>query len=162
MTFRSKLRPAPRSIVTPSGEIVRSNVLLQSRPSKTRQSEKDNCDINKIMERFNRTGKLPAMQSVPPQYGDARIPDYASSLKIVKEAQDMFMKLDSTARKHFDHDPQKLIAALRDNSPENVKLLVKLNVLERSKPSLEELTEVIARNTRPKKDVDQSGNSTPT
>ena len=29
--------------------------------SKTRQSEADACDINKIMERFNRTGRLPMM-----------------------------------------------------------------------------------------------------
>ncbi|UYD39238.1 MAG: internal scaffolding protein [Wigfec virus K19_170] len=117
--------------------------------SKTVQSEKDNCDINKIMERFNRTGKLPAMQVQPPQYADARVVDFQTAQQIVKDAKEQFQALPSQARKAFGNDPQAFLEAINDTSEDNAKALLKLGILIPRKPSPEEVLTQIAINTAP-------------
>jgi len=54
--FKANYEPSQGSEFNQEGQI-----------SRAVQSEADNCDINKIMERFNRTGKLPIMQTQPTQ-----------------------------------------------------------------------------------------------
>lgn len=120
--------------------------------SKVRQSEADNCDINKIMERFNRTGKLPAMQTLPPKYGDARIVDYSTALNIVKEAQDQFKTLSSDARKYFGHDPQNFLRAISDRSEDNVKQLLKLGILIPKEETPTDVLKRVAKNTEKKEE----------
>lgn len=117
--------------------------------SKTRQSEADACDINKIMERFNRTGRLPMMQSVPPQYGDARVVDYQTAQNLIKDAKKQFLTLPAKVRKAFGNDPQAFLSALGDNSPENAKRLLELGVLVKAKETPEEMLQRIADNTNP-------------
>jgi len=117
--------------------------------SKVRKSQKDECDINKIMERFNRTGKLPTMQTRPPQYGDARVLDYQGAQNLIKEAKQQFMALPAIARKAFGNDPQVFLEAINDNSQENVEKLLKLGILIPRKESPEEVLNRIAENTKP-------------
>lgn len=117
--------------------------------SRTVQSEKDNCDINKIMERFDRTGKLPVTQVQPPRYGDARVVDFATAQQIVKEAKDQFNSLPATTRKAFGNDPQAFLNALNDDSKENAEALLKLGILIPRKETPEEILQRIAENTKP-------------
>lgn len=129
--------------------------------SRTRQSEKDNCDINKIMERFNRTGQLPQMRTTPPQYGDARIVDYQTAQQIIKDAKSAFNELPAKVRQEFGHDPQNYLQALSDTSKDNVQKLLKLGILIEREEEPKEVLKRIASNT--KKDAEKSsGNSTPT
>jgi len=150
MKFFTKLNPPKGSQIDQAGQ-----------KSRTRQSEKDNCDINKIMERFNRSGKLPTMQSAPPRYGDAIAPDYATSLNIVKDAQSRFMSLSAAARKHFDHNPQRFLEALQDSSKENQQKLLKLGILIEVQPSEKELLTDLVKATKEtkKQDAEKPGNS---
>ena len=117
--------------------------------SRTVQSESDNCDINKIMERFNRTGKLPLMQTQPARYGDARVVDFATAQQIVKDAKDQFNELPSKTRKYFGNDPQAFLEALNDTSEDNAKQLLKLGILVPKKATPEEVLAQIAQNTTP-------------
>ncbi|UYD39255.1 MAG: internal scaffolding protein [Wigfec virus K19_179] len=117
--------------------------------SLTVQSEKDSCDINKIMERFDRTGKLPSMQVQPPRYGDARVVDFQTAQQIVREAKDQFNALPSKTRKAFGNDPQAFLEAIQDNSEENAKALLKLGILIPRKATPEEVLTQIAINTAP-------------
>lgn len=79
------------------------------RPSRTKQSFRDECDINNILKRFNVTGELP-VGSVQPQYGDfSGITDYQSALNAVMEAQDSFLALPAKVRSKFDNDPALFI-----------------------------------------------------
>jgi phage internal scaffolding protein len=76
-----------------------------SKPSLTKQSFRDECDINNILRQFNVTGQLPA-GSVQPQYGDfSGITDYQSALNAVMAAQDSFLQLPAKVRAKFDNDP---------------------------------------------------------
>lgn len=121
----------------------------EGQKSRTRQSEADNCDINKIMERFNRTGKLPLMQSRPAQYGDARVVDFATAQQIVKDAKNQFGELPAKTRKAFGNDPQAFLEALNDTSDENLANLKKLGILVERKATPEEILNQIALNTAP-------------
>jgi len=74
-------------------------------PSRTKQSFRDECDINHILRQFNVTGQLP-VGSVQPQYGDfSGITDYQSALNAVMAAQDSFLALPAKLRAKFDNDP---------------------------------------------------------
>jgi len=79
--------------------------LVFTRPSRTKQSFRDECDINTILRQFNVTGQLP-IGSVQPQYGDfSGITDYQSALNAVMAAQDSFLELPAKIRAKFDNDP---------------------------------------------------------
>lgn len=79
--------------------------LVFAGPSRTKQSFRDECDINNILRKFNVTGQLP-IGSVQPQYGDfSGITDYQSALNAVMAAQDSFLALPAKVRAKFDNDP---------------------------------------------------------
>lgn len=151
----------PRKFYTRFDPPMGSELNQEGQTSKVRQSEKDNCDINKIMERFNRTGQLPQVKQIPPRYGDAIPVDYATALNIVKESKDSFNQLPAKARQYFGHDPQNFMIALQDTSPENTKKLLELGILQIRKQTPEDTLQQIAENTK-KPEEKPSGNSTPT
>lgn len=94
--------------------------------SLTVQSEIDNCDINVVVARFEKTGLLPIMSSSP-IFGDfTNVPDYRDAIHIVRQAEDMFMSLDAKVRKEFDNDPAKFLEFCGD--PKNGDRLVELGL----------------------------------
>lgn len=120
------------------GSLVTEKPRLQSRYSyirpifvfpeedKAQQQFKDECDINKIMKRFEKTGILPENlhQAV---YGDfSEVPSYLDSLNIVNNAQDLFFSLSSRIRAQFDNDPGQFLNFALD--PSNSEELVKMGL----------------------------------
>jgi len=90
--------------------------LVFSKPSLTKQSFRDECDINNILRKFNVTGQLPA-GSVQPQYGDfSGITDYQSALNAVMAAQDSFLALPAKVRARFDNDPALFVEFASDEA----------------------------------------------
>lgn len=137
MKFKNRYTPSEGSTLDQSGQ-----------KSRTVQSEADTCDINKIMERFDRTGKLPMTQVQPPRYGDARVVDFATAQQIVKDAKDQFAQLPALTRKHFGNDPQAFLEALNDQSEDNMKNLLKLGILIPKQETPEDVLKQIAQNTK--------------
>lgn len=91
----------------------------------TKQSFKDECDINNIMTRFNATGVVSHVSSIAPEYGDfMSAGDFQSSLNTVIEAQAMFDALPAVLRDRFANDPKQLLAFIADdkNREEAIKL----------------------------------------
>ena len=87
-----------------------------SKPSLTKQSFRDECDINNILRKFNVTGQLP-VGSVQPQYGDfSGITDYQSALNAVMAAQDSFLALPAKVRAKFDNDPALFVEFASDEA----------------------------------------------
>jgi len=90
--------------------------LLFSKPSRTQQQFRAECDINNILERFNITGQLPA-GSVQPQYGDfSGVTDYQSALNAVMAAQDSFLALPAKIRSRFQNDPALFVEFASDEA----------------------------------------------
>jgi len=92
------------------------STLSFSKPSLTKQSFRDECDINNILRQFNVTGQLP-VGSVQPQYGDfSGITDYQSALNAVMAAQDSFLALPAKLRARFDNDPALFVEFASDEA----------------------------------------------
>lgn len=90
--------------------------LVFTSPSRTKQSFRDECDINNILRQFNVTGQLP-VGSVQPQYGDfSGITDYQSALNAVMAAQDSFLELPAKVRAKFDNDPAVFLDFVSDEA----------------------------------------------
>lgn len=93
----------------------------------THQSFRDECDINNIMSRFEKTGVLPEMIKSNPQYGDfSELPSYQDSLHIVLKAEEQFSALSASVRKRFHNDPSEFLDFVND--PSNVDEMVKLGL----------------------------------
>lgn len=92
------------------------SAFIFSRPSRTKQSFRDECDINHILRQFNVIGQLPAA-SVQPQYGDfSGITDYQSALNAVIAAQDSFLALPAKIRAKFQNDPALFVEFASDEA----------------------------------------------
>ena len=86
---------------------------------RTKQSEKDACDINRIMKTFARTGKLPDHLIKSGVYSDvSQYGDFQEAQNIILRAQSQFDLLPSQLRKRFDNDPAVFLAAFNDPANE--------------------------------------------
>lgn len=96
-----------------------------SGPTLTKQAFKDECDINKIMSKYQKNGQLPDMIKTNPKFGDFSNPNsYQDSLNLVIHAQEQFASLSAAVRKRFNNDPAQFLEFTADpnNLPEMVKL----------------------------------------
>jgi phage internal scaffolding protein len=92
--------------------------------TRTKQSFKDECDINTIVRMFGVTGKVP-VTAIEPSYGDfSGVSDYHTAMNKIKEAEASFMALPAKLRQKFDHDPNALLNFLENeqNRDEAIQL----------------------------------------
>lgn len=88
----------------------------------TVQSEKDNCDINVIMNRYATCGTpLPYRNDgVQPVYADvSELGDYMENYQRCKQAEEMFNALPSALRKELDNNPANLLPFIQDKANES-------------------------------------------
>ena len=88
-------------------------------PTMTVQSEKDNCDINVIMNRYATCGTpLPLRQDgMQPVFADVSdLGDYMENFNRCKQAEDMFNALPSALRKELDNNPANLLPFIQDEN----------------------------------------------
>lgn len=87
-------------------------------PSLTRQEFAEECDINTLMERYEKSGVISHVNRAQPIYMDMTdLPDLREGLDIMREATTAFMALPAKVRREFDHDPVKFVefAGNKDN-----------------------------------------------
>lgn len=84
--------------------------------SATKQSFKDECDINVIMKRYEQSGVLQHLARGEPQYVDASSLDYQASMELVVAAREQFMALPSRVRERFQNDPAQMLAFVEDRA----------------------------------------------
>lgn len=82
---------------------------------RTKQSFKDECDINNIMARFKRTGVLDFAAKNEPRYGDCTGVDFAAAMNLVANANSMFQELPSHIRARFENDPYQFLNFVHDD-----------------------------------------------
>lgn len=113
MTKTTQTRKVPRVQIT------------FTQPSLTKQSFKDECDVNNIVKKHSVTGIYTHLNERSAQYGDvSEIPDYQSAMQAVASANQLFGALPSSLRKRFNNDPAEYLAFAQnpDNSDEMVRL----------------------------------------
>lgn len=92
----------------------------------TKQSFKDECDINSIVKKALKSGLLPD-GNVNPIYGDfSDVKDYQEGLNVVLRAEAQFNALPAHVRNKFQNDPAKFLEFA--NNPENGREMVELGL----------------------------------
>lgn len=96
--------------------------IIFKEPTMTIQSEKDNCDINVIMNRYATCGTpLPyRSDGVQPVYADvSELGDYMENYQRCKQAEEMFNALPSALRKELDNNPANLLPFIQNKENES-------------------------------------------
>lgn len=105
-------------------------------PARTKQADKEGCDIHNVLRRIEQGSLLPGMISSNPQYGDfSQVKDFQTSMEIVFKAQEQFQALPAAVRDRFKHDPVNMLAFVAD--PANAEEMVKLGLALPRKPQEE-------------------------
>lgn len=81
---------------------------------RTKQSHRDECDINQIMKRFQRTGVLDFAGKNEGQYGDVTGLDYEVGMQNIRKADALFQGLPSSLRARFHNDPREFLDFVQD------------------------------------------------
>lgn len=103
--------------------------------TRTKQSMKDETDINLIVRQYNRNGIITHLSQKMPSYDDmahdnviGHTMDLHAAMNFVKAAESAFMELPPELRKRFDNDPVKFVTFCDD--PENQDEMVKLGLAD--------------------------------
>lgn len=94
-------------------------------PTRTKQEFKEECDINKIMSRYEKTGILSHTNKRSPQFGDfSNVTTYEDAFNQLQDTRDAFMTLPARVREKFQNDPAEFIKYMEDPKfhDEQVKL----------------------------------------
>jgi len=95
-----------------------------------KQSFKDECDINQILAKYQKTGAIAHMNRHEPNYGFCSSSDFQESLNQVREAEEMFADLPSSLRKKFGNDPANYLDFVQN--PENIEEMRELGLAKQS------------------------------
>lgn len=88
------------SLYHPAPQIQELNTEL----SMTQQHFKDECDINRILAKFLKTGFLATVG--PGTYDDvSEVGEYRQALHLLEDAKTQFDGMPAAIRKYFDNDP---------------------------------------------------------
>lgn len=98
---------------------------------RTKQSHRDECDINQIMKRFEKTGMIEHTNQFQGNYGNFTEvpPDYQSAVDLVRAADEMFLTIPAKVRSVFDNDAGRFLAFVQD--PANVEQMYELGLAKR-------------------------------
>lgn len=107
---------------------VRTSVVQDSGgPSKTKQSFKDEADVNTVLSKWRKTGVITNARVGTPVYADySNAQEYHAALNSLNEAQALFDSLPARVRKRVDNDPGAFIAFAEN--PDNADELRELGL----------------------------------
>lgn len=113
--------------------------------SRARQSCKESCDVNYILDKYQRTGILPIMKNQKLYEDFADAPDYKAAMDLIVKAGEQFEGLDSTLRERFGNDPQKFLAFCND--PKNSDEMCDLGLATKIDDSFDQPVKVEVTNS---------------
>ncbi len=82
---------------------------------RTKQSFTQECDINNIMAKYQKTGALAHVNKHQAQYGFATSEDFSQAMRTVTLAQQMFDDLPSSIRNKFNNNPGAFLDFVQDD-----------------------------------------------
>lgn len=92
---------------------------------RTRQSMRDECDINIIMRKYQKSGALSHVREYGAMYGHFESVTFHEAMETIRVANEMFSALPSAVRKRFSNDPAEFmdfVSKPEENKDELVKL----------------------------------------
>jgi len=117
---------------TPYSERIRT-ALDDFFPTLAKQSFKDECDVNTILNRASKTGLINHVNRFQGDYSDVTTAsDYQTSVNAVMDAHDAFMELPSGIRKRFSNSPEEFLAFV--HNPDNLDAMVDMGLAKAPAP----------------------------
>lgn len=111
----------------------RVKVFFEEGSSLAHQSFKDECDINVLMRRYEKTGMINHVNKHQGEYGDfINAPDYHSAMNQIIEARESFMTIPARIRARFGNDPAEFLAFVQD--PANEAEMREMGLLPAQRP----------------------------
>lgn len=106
---------------------LRGGVDCSVEESRTQQEFRDECDINKMMKAYMKTGTVEPTAAVG-RYGDfSSVPDFHMAQNIIALAHEQFDALPAHVRRRFDNDPARMLEFVGDRA--NLEEARKLGLL---------------------------------
>lgn len=99
---------------------------------RTQYQYKDECDVNKIIQRYNQTGEFYHMRKTEPVYRDMTAIDFEFMNNEIAKMEETFMQLPVEIRARFHYSTQEMLAFLDDDK--NRDEAEKIGLIERKKP----------------------------
>lgn len=99
------------------------------KPTLTEQHHRESCDVNYIIDVFQRTGKIAPGNSCFYEDISDRPDDLLECMNVVRRSQEIFASIPSNIRARFDNDPVKLLSWIND--PGNRKEAGELGLLSK-------------------------------
>jgi len=97
------------------------------------QHMRDECDVNVIMRRYERTGELSHLGGLAASYGDfSDVTDYKTGIERIMAADAIFMELPASIRDRFNNDPAKFVEFTTDEK--NIEELRKMGLAPQLPP----------------------------
>lgn len=115
---------------------VRVGLVCLESEDRTQQAFKDECDINFLMKRYEKTGILPSGREDMPQYADVTGIDFMTSAQQVADIRGVFSMLDARTRARFENDPAQMLDFLAD--PANMEEAVSMGLMPKPERSSDE------------------------
>ena len=85
----------------------------------TKQSHKKECDINFILQQFQKTGTIAHQKTYQGSYGDFADIDFHEAMNQVARATEMFETVPAHIRAEFGNDPGAFLAFVQDDKNES-------------------------------------------
>jgi len=105
--------------------------------SMTKQSFKDECDINNIVKRFEATGIIDHINQAHAKGLYTDLPealDLQTGLNMIAQAEAAFMALPAAARSEFDNDPVKFVEAFHNPTEAQQERFIALGLAKDTRP----------------------------
>lgn len=82
----------------------------------TKQSHRDECDINVIMKRYEKSGVLPDYGGRQGRYLDCTGMEFESAMQLIAKGRSIFNELPAAVRARFENDPAKMLDFVNDEA----------------------------------------------
>lgn len=102
-----------KKIIKPYEEKLQVQLICPTK-GRTKQSFKDECDVNVIIKRFLKTGILDFANKHEPRYGDTTGIEYTQAMQTVAAAKSLFMEMPPHLRSRFENEPAKFLDFVQD------------------------------------------------
>lgn len=94
----------------------------------TEQAHKNECDVNRIIQKYDRTGLITHVSRFEAEFGDLTGLEFKAAQDKVANALSMFEQLPANIKKRFRNSPQDLLTFMED--PNNREEAIDLGLID--------------------------------